>query len=246
MARCQGGSAAPPAPPPPPLPPSAAHHASPPSPLCRPPAPSPLYLQESLERRRSGGRQVPDVRRKCNWRCNHVDRYSWRWCGRQRAAGAPRRADRREDRLQTKVNVLSDEPRRRCPNLLHAFWRIKSVCEWMCRMLILSGVYILIRLARLSLWATQMLSQHDSDSSHERKMYQFDSESCFFWLNVYSVGAEWKACSSWSFKSTLNPRTAGGGHICAPHRFFADRRKMAARSAAKFGIAVHSSFAHLV
>ena len=42
-----------------------------------------------------------------------------------------------------------------------------------------------------------------------------------------------------------NPRTAGG-HICAPHRFLADSRKMAARSAVKFGIAVHSSFAHLV
>ena len=47
--------------------------------------------------------------------------------------------------------------------------------------------------------------------------------------------------------SPINPRTAGGGHICAPpHRFFADSRKMAARSAAKFGIAVQSSFAHLV
>ena len=45
----------------------------------------------------------------------------------------------------------------------------------------------------------------------------------------------------------FNPRTAGGGaHMCPPHRFFADSRKMAARSAAKFGIAVHSSFAHLV
>ena len=48
-------------------------------------------------------------------------------------------------------------------------------------------------------------------------------------------------------KVNVNPRTAGGGHICAPpHRFFADSRKMAARSAAKFGIAVQSSFAHLV
>ena len=42
-----------------------------------------------------------------------------------------------------------------------------------------------------------------------------------------------------------NPRTAGG-HICDPHRFFADSRKMAAPSAAKFGIATHSSFAQLV
>ena len=31
-----------------------------------------------------------------------------------------------------------------------------------------------------------------------------------------------------------------------PHRFFADSRKMAAHSAAKFGIAVHSFFVHLV
>ena len=38
----------------------------------------------------------------------------------------------------------------------------------------------------------------------------------------------------------------GGAHMCPPHGFFADSRKMAARSAAKFGIAVHSSFAHLV
>ena len=40
----------------------------------------------------------------------------------------------------------------------------------------------------------------------------------------------------------------GGGTYVPPppHRFFADSRKMAARSAAKFGIAVHSSFAHLV
>ena len=52
----------------------------------------------------------------------------------------------------------------------------------------------------------------------------------------------------WRQKTNLNPRTAEG-HICAPpppHRFFADSRKMAARSAAKFGITVHSSFAHLV
>ena len=47
----------------------------------------------------------------------------------------------------------------------------------------------------------------------------------------------------------INPRTAGGGgtyiYMC-PHQFFADSRKVAARSAAKFGIAIHSSFAHLV
>ena len=38
----------------------------------------------------------------------------------------------------------------------------------------------------------------------------------------------------------------GGGTYVPPHRFFADSRKMAARSAAKFGIAVQSSFAHVV
>ena len=41
-------------------------------------------------------------------------------------------------------------------------------------------------------------------------------------------------------------RARPGGTYVPPHRFFADSRKMAARSAAKFGIAVHSSFAHLV
>ena len=41
-------------------------------------------------------------------------------------------------------------------------------------------------------------------------------------------------------------RPGGGAHMCPPHRFFADSRKMAARSAAKFGIAVQSSFAHHV
>ena len=39
----------------------------------------------------------------------------------------------------------------------------------------------------------------------------------------------------------------GRGHICAPPQsVFAGSRKMAARSAAKFGIAVHSSVAHIV
>ena len=41
-------------------------------------------------------------------------------------------------------------------------------------------------------------------------------------------------------------RARPGGHICNPHRFFADSIKMAARSAAKFGITVHLSFANLV
>ena len=43
-----------------------------------------------------------------------------------------------------------------------------------------------------------------------------------------------------------NPRAAGGGTYVPPHRFLEDRRKMAARSAAKFRIPVHSFFAHLV
>ena len=41
-------------------------------------------------------------------------------------------------------------------------------------------------------------------------------------------------------------RARPGGTYVPPHRFFADSRQMAARSAAKFGIAVHASFAHLV
>ena len=55
--------------------------------------------------------------------------------------------------------------------------------------------------------------------------------------------ADVAACSR--FYEVLT-RARPGGHICAPHRFFADSKKMAARSAAKFGIAVHLSFAHLV
>ena len=40
-------------------------------------------------------------------------------------------------------------------------------------------------------------------------------------------------------------RPGGGAHMC-PHRFFADSGKSKARSAAKFGIAINLSFAHLV
>ena len=51
---------------------------------------------------------------------------------------------------------------------------------------------------------------------------------------------------TWRLSGLTRARPGGGGaHMC-PHRFFADSRKMAERSAAKFGIAVHSSFAHLV
>ena len=36
-----------------------------------------------------------------------------------------------------------------------------------------------------------------------------------------------------------------GAHMC-PHQVFVDSIQTAARSTAKFGIAIHSSFAHLV
>ena len=42
-------------------------------------------------------------------------------------------------------------------------------------------------------------------------------------------------------------RARPGAHMCPPpHQFFADSGKTAARNAAKFLIAIHSSFAHLV
>ena len=43
----------------------------------------------------------------------------------------------------------------------------------------------------------------------------------------------------------LNPRTAGEGQISTPLRFFADSEKTAARSAAKFAIAVQPTIWHI-
>ena len=44
----------------------------------------------------------------------------------------------------------------------------------------------------------------------------------------------------------VNTRTPGGVDFRPPLRFFADNAKTAARSAAALGIAVHSSFPHIV
>ena len=46
-------------------------------------------------------------------------------------------------------------------------------------------------------------------------------------------------------RNTLNPRTAGGAVIRPPLRFFADSGKTAARSAAKFAIAVQPTIWHI-
>ena len=44
---------------------------------------------------------------------------------------------------------------------------------------------------------------------------------------------------------TINPRTAGGGRLSAPLRFFADSEKTAARSAAKFTMAIQPTIWHI-
>ena len=44
---------------------------------------------------------------------------------------------------------------------------------------------------------------------------------------------------------TINPRTAGGRRLSAPLKFFADSEKTAARSSAKFAIAVQPTILHI-
>ena len=43
----------------------------------------------------------------------------------------------------------------------------------------------------------------------------------------------------------FNTRTGGGGILCPPHLFFANKLKTAARSATKFGIPAHNSWTTL-
>ena len=70
------------------------------------------------------------------------------------------------------------------------------------------------------------------------------------WVLTTHMGSAGFHLTDWGCDGYLRflplTRARPEGHICAPHRFFADSRKMAARSAAKFVITIHSSFAHLV
>ena len=56
---------------------------------------------------------------------------------------------------------------------------------------------------------------------------------------------KWQSTMVYMIVATLT-RAHPGGLISAPLRFFADNAKTAARSAAALGIAVHSSFPHIV
>ena len=49
-----------------------------------------------------------------------------------------------------------------------------------------------------------------------------------------------------SLIGTIHPRTDGGADIRPPRRFFVDSGKTAARSAAKFGMTISSSFLHMM